>query len=306
MDYTIVGGAKASRVVMGCMRIADKSLSEVEKLVTDAISVGVNAFDHADIYGGGNCEKIFGVAMKDLKIARDSYLVQTKCGIRKFDGGRTFDFSKEHIIRSAEDSLRRLNTEYVDMFLLHRPDTLMDADEIGEAFGRLKASGKVRAFGVSNFSALQMEYLRKNGVEVSVDQMQFSLGHTLLVDAGLNVNMKTEAGTNFAGDTLDYARLNGIPLQAWSPLQYGFFEGVFIGNEKFPALNQKLNEIAEKYEATPTAIACAWILRHPVFKQVVTGTTSPARMKEMSKGADITLTKKEWYDLYLSAGKTMP
>lgn len=306
MDYSIVGGAKASRIVMGCMRIADKSLSELEKLITDAISVGVNVFDHADIYGGGNCEKLFGVAMKDLKLAREEYLVQTKCGIRKFDGGRSFDFSKEHIIRSSEDSLRRLNMEYVDMFFLHRPDTLMDADEIGEAFENLKSSGKVRAFGVSNFSAMQMEYLRRNGVEISANQMQFSLGHTLLVDAGLHVNMRTSESVNFGGDTLEYARLHKIPMQAWSPLQYGFFEGIFIGNENFPELNKKLNELAEKYAVTPSAIACAWILRHPVFVQVVTGTTSPARIKEMSKGADVTLTKQEWYTLYLSAGNTMP
>lgn len=306
MDYSIVGGAKASRIVMGCMRIADKNLSELEKLITDAISVGVNVFDHADIYGGGNCEKLFGVAMKDLKLAREEYLVQTKCGIRKFDGGRSFDFSKEHIIRSAEDSLRRLNMEYVDMFFLHRPDTLMDADEIGEAFENLKSSGKVRAFGVSNFSAMQMEYLRRNGVEISANQMQFSLGHTLLVDAGLHVNMRTSESVNFGGDTLEYARLHKIPMQAWSPLQYGFFEGIFIGNENFPELNKKLNELAEKYAVTPSAIACAWILRHPVFAQVVTGTTSPARIKEMSKGADVTLTKQEWYTLYLSAGNTMP
>ena len=306
MDYSIVGGAKASRIVMGCMRIADKNLSELEKLITDAISVGVNVFDHADIYGGGNCEKLFGVAMKDLKLAREEYLVQTKCGIRKFDGGRSFDFSKEHIIRSAEDSLRRLNMEYVDMFFLHRPDTLMDADEIGEAFENLKSSGKVRAFGVSNFSAMQMEYLRRNGVEISANQMQFSLGHTLLVDAGLHVNMRTSESVNFGGDTLEYARLHKIPMQAWSPLQYGFFEGIFIGNENFPELNKKLNELAEKYAVTPSAIACAWILRHPVFVQVVTGTTSPARIKEMSKGADVTLTKQEWYTLYLSAGNTMP
>lgn len=306
MDYSIVGGAKASRIVMGCMRIADKNLSELEKLITDAISVGVNVFDHADIYGGGNCEKLFGVAMKDLKLAREEYLVQTKCGIRKFDGGRSFDFSKEHIIRSAEDSLRRLNMEYVDMFFLHRPDTLMDADEIGEAFENLKSSGKVRAFGVSNFSAMQMEYLRRNGVEISANQMQFSLGHTLLVDAGLHVNMRTSESVNFGGDTLEYARLHKIPMQAWSPLQYGFFEGIFIGNENFPELNKKLNELAEKYAVTPSAIACAWILRHPVFAQVVTGTTSPTRIKEMSKGADVTLTKQEWYTLYLSAGNTMP
>lgn len=306
MDYCKLRGVNASRIVMGCMRIADRSLQEVEKLIFEAVSTGVNMFDHADIYGKGDSERVFGVAVKDLGLERKNYIIQTKCGIRKSEKGKWFDFSEAHIVASAENSLKRLNTEYIDVFLLHRPDTLVEADEVAAAFDKLKAEGKVRAFGVSNASASQMEYLRANGVEIVANQMQFSLGHTALIDAGFHVNMFANESVTRGGDALEYARLRGIALQAWSPLQYGFFEGVFIGNEKYPKLNAELEKVAEKYGVTPSTIAVAWILRHPAFAQVITGTTNPERMKEMCKAADIKLTREEWYDLYLSTGKVLP
>lgn len=306
MEYCKLRGVNASKIVMGCMRIADKTLQEVEKLIFEAVSAGVNMFDHADIYGKGDCERIFGVAVKDLGLERKNYIIQTKCGIRKNEKGKWFDFSCEHILNSAENSLKRLNTEYIDVFLLHRPDTLIEADEVVAAFDKLKAEGKVRAFGVSNASAMQMEYLRKNGVEIVANQMQFSLGHTALVDAGFNVNTFEKESLMRSGDALEYARLHSIALQAWSPLQYGFFEGVFIGSEKYPTLNKELEKVAEKYNATPSTIAVAWILRHPAFAQVITGTTSPERMKEMCKAADIKLSREDWYNLYMATGKTLP
>ena len=306
MEYCKLRGVNASKIVMGCMRIADKTLQEVEKLIFEAVSAGVNMFDHADIYGKGDCERIFGVAVKDLGLERKNYIIQTKCGIRKNEKGKWFDFSCEHILNSAENSLKRLNTEYIDVFLLHRPDTLIEADEVVAAFDKLKAEGKVRAFGVSNASAMQMEYLRKNGVEIVANQMQFSLGHTALVDAGFNVNTFEKESLMRSGDALEYARLHSIALQAWSPLQYGFFEGVFIGSEKYPTLNKELEKVAEKYNATPSTIAVAWILCHPAFAQVITGTTSPERMKEMCKAADIKLSREDWYNLYMATGKTLP
>ncbi len=306
MEYCKLRGMNVSRIVMGCMRIADKSLQEVEKLIIDATSCGVNMFDHADIYGKGDSERIFGVAVKDIGLARKDYLIQTKCGIVSGEKGKWFNFSREHIENSVENSLKRLNTEYIDLFLLHRPDTLVEPDEVCAAFDKLKAEGKVRAFGVSNFSAAQMEYLRANGVEIVANQLQFSLAHTALVDAGFNVNMYNNEAVCRAGDALEYARLKGIALQAWSPLQYGFFEGVFIGNEKYATLNAALDKLAEKYNVTPAAVAFAWVLRHPAFAQVVTGTTNPERMKQLCKAADITLTREEWYDLYLSTGKVLP
>lgn len=306
MRYCTLKGVAASRIVMGCMRIAEMPLQEVEKLVFEAVKAGVNTFDLADIYGGGNCERLFGVAFKDLGLARKDYVVQTKCGIRKNATGKWFDFSKDHILSSVDNSLKRMNTDYIDLFLLHRPDTLVEPAEVVEAFDKLKANGKVRAFGVSNFSATQMEFLRRNGVEIVANQVQFSLGHTALVDAGMYVNNFDDEAITRAGDALEYARMNGIALQAWSPLQYGFFKGVFIGDEKYPALNAKLNTLAEKYGVDPSAIACAWILRHPAFAQVITGTTSPDRLRVICAAAEIDLTREEWYDLYAATGKVLP
>lgn len=306
MEYCKIGEIESSRIVMGCMRIADKPLEQIEQLVIEAVRSGVNTFDLADIYGGGDCERLFGVAVKDLGLARKEYVLQTKCGIRRGEKGKWFDFSKEHILASVDNSLKRLKTDYIDVFLLHRPDTLLQPEEVAEAFEKLKADGKVRAFGVSNFSAAQMKFLRMNGVEIVANQVQFSLGHTALVDAGFNVNMHKDESVTRAGNALEYARMHKIALQAWSPLQYGFFNGVFVGNEAFPELNAELDRFAEKYGVTPAAIACAWILRHPAFAQVVTGTTSPERMREMAKSADVRLTREEWYRLYLSTGKMLP
>lgn len=308
MKYCNLGDLHASSIVMGCMRIADKPLTQVEKVIFEAMKAGVNTFDLADVYGGGDCEKIFGVAIKDLGVPRKDFILQTKCGIRKNAGGKIvrFDFTKEHIINSVEASLKRLNTEYLDVLLLHRPDTLVEPDEVGEAFERLRDDGKVKAFGVSNFNATQIQLFRASGIQIVANQVQFSLKHTPLVDAGFNVNMYKDESVTRAGDTLEYCRLKGIPLQAWSPLQYGFFEGVFLGNEKFPELNAAIDALAEKYGVTPVAIAFAWILRHPTFKQVVTGTTTPERMEEICKAADIRLTHEEWYALYFAAGNTLP
>ncbi len=307
MKYCNLGDMPSSAIVMGCMRIKDKPLRQVEEVMFEALKTGVNTFDLADIYGGGDCEKIFGVAIRDLGIPRKEYLLQTKCGIHRETGKITrFDFTKDYILHSVEGSLNRLNTEYIDVLLLHRPDTLVEVEEVFEAFEKLKEDGKVRAFGVSNFNATQMQLFRSAGIQIAANQVQFSLMHTPLIDAGFNVNMQKDESVTRAGDTLEYARLKKIPLQAWSPLQYGFFEGVFVDNEKFPKLNEVLNEIAEKYGVAPVAIAFAWILRHPAFKQAVTGTTDPRRMAEICKAGDIRLTHEEWYRLYLSTGKTLP
>ena len=308
MKYCNLGDINASRIVMGCMRIGDKPLEETEKVIVSACANGVNMFDLADIYGGGNCEKVFGVAMRDLEIPRKNFILQTKCGICMNPEGAThyFNFDKQYILSSVEGSLKRLNTEYIDILLLHRPDTLADPDEIGEAFERLQEDGKVRAFGVSNFSAMQMKLFRSCGIEIVANQMQFSLGHTLPVDAGFYVNMTEDKATTRAGDAMEYCRLRKIPVQAWSPLQYGFFEGVFVGNEKFPDLNAELNAQAEKYGVTPSAVALAWILRHPAFKQVVTGTTSSERMNALCKAADVNMTREDWYSLYHATGKILP
>ncbi len=307
MKYCNLGDRPASSIVMGCMRIADKPLEQIERVMFEATRAGVNTFDLADIYGGGNSEKVFGVAIRDLGIPRKDYILQTKCGIRKENGKITrFDFSKDYILQSVENSLKRLNTEYIDVLLLHRPDTLVEPEEVAEAFERLKDDGKVKAFGVSNFNATQMQLFRSAGIQIVANQVQFSIVHTPLIDAGFNVNMHKDESVTRAGDVLEYSRLKGIPLQAWSPLQYGMIKGSFIGSEGFQSVNAELNALAEQYEVSPAAIALAWVLRHPAFKQVVTGTTSPEHMAELCKAADIRLTHEEWYRLYFSTGKTLP
>ncbi len=307
MKYCNLGERSASAIIMGCMRIADKPLERIEKVMFEAMRSGVNTFDLADIYGGGDCERVFGVAIRDLGVPRKDYILQTKCGIRRESGKPTrYDFSKEYIVNSVEGSLKRLNTEYLDVLLLHRPDTLVEPDEVGEAFERLKDDGKVRAFGVSNFTAPQIQLFRASGIQIVANQVQCSVAHTPLIDAGFNANTYKDEAVTRAGDTLEYCRLKGIPLQAWSPLQYGFIEGSFIGNEKFEKLNAELDALAEQYEVDGATIALAWILRHPAFKQVVTGTTSPEHMASLCKAADIRLTHEEWYRLYFSTGKTLP
>ena len=288
MKYCKLGEIEASRVIMGCMRIADKPLVEIERVIASALSKGVNTFDHADIYGKGDCETVFGVAIKDLGLSRDDLVIQSKCGIRK----GSYDFSKEHIIESVESSLRRLNTEYLDVLLLHRPDALMETEEVCSAFDKLQEEGKVRAFGVSNFSPLQIELLTCAGVNVVANQVQFSLGNTILVDEGLNVNMHKTESVQRGGDLLNYSRLHNITLQAWSPLVKGFFEDSILNAEAYPVLNEKLSQLAEKYNCTPSAIALAWILRHPAKMQVITGTTDAERMGQICTCADIELTRQ--------------
>lgn len=304
MEYCQLGESdvNVSRIILGCMRIADKPIGKVEALIGAALDSGIDMFDHADIYGGGESERKFGEALKNLRISRDELVIQSKCGIRP----DMYDFSKEHIISSVEGSLKRLETDYLDVLLLHRPDALMDPREVFEAFDELRESGKVRAFGVSNFSVYQMELLKQGKHFPCANQLQFSLMHSGMVDEGLNVNMAKAESVHRGGDVLNYCRLNHIAVQAWSPLNYGMIEGIFVGNEKFPEVNKALDRLAEKYGCTPAAVAFAWILRVYPEMQVIAGTTDAQRLKELCKATDIKLTREEWYGLYRSTGKTLP
>ncbi len=291
-----------SSVILGCMRI--NGAEDPVKVIETAYENGINFFDHADIYGGGECETIFADALEKTSLKREELFIQTKCGIVP---GVMFDFSKKHIIESVEGSLRRLRMDYVDALLLHRPDTLVEPSEVAEAFDELEKSGKVRYFGVSNQKPIQIELLKKYVKQpLLANQLQFGLKHSEMIDQGIHVNMTDEASIDHDGSILDYSRLNDMTIQAWSPYQYGFFEGVFIGNEKFPELNQSLDELAEKYDTTPTGLAAAWILRHPAAMQVIAGTMNPKRIEEIAKAAEIQLTRKDWYELYRAAGNILP
>jgi predicted oxidoreductase len=303
MKIIDIGNMKASAVSLGCMRMSALDEKRVDAIMDTALEGGINYFDHADIYGGGNSEKLFGEYLKRHAGVRDKIFIQTKCAIH--DG--QFDFSKEHIVKSVEGSLSRLGVDYVDALLLHRPDTLMEPEEVAEAFELLESSGKVRAFGVSNQNPMQIELL-KTAVKqpIIANQLQFSITEAGMVTSGMNVNMKNAESVVHDTGVLEYSRIKNITIQAWSPFQYGFFEGSFIDNEKFPTLNEKLSEIAERYGITKTGVATAWILRHPANMQLIAGTMTPARLKEICNASDITLTRAEWYEIYRSAGHCLP
>ena len=303
MKIIDIGNMKASAVSLGCMRMSALDEKRVDAIMDTALEGGINYFDHADIYGGGNSERLFGEYLKRHAGVRDKIFIQTKCAIH--DG--QFDFSKEHIVKSVEGSLSRLGVDYVDALLLHRPDTLMEPEEVAEAFELLESSGKVRAFGVSNQNPMQIELL-KTAVKqpIIANQLQFSITEAGMVTSGMNVNMKNAESVVHDTGVLEYSRIKNITIQAWSPFQYGFFEGSFIDNEKFPTLNEKLSEIAERYGITKTGVATAWILRHPANMQLIAGTMTPERLKEICNTSDITLTRAEWYEIYRSAGHCLP
>lgn len=296
-------GLEVSAIGLGCMRLAKLDTAEAKKLLLSAIEEGINFFDHADIYGGGRSEELFAEAFGMLPFSREDVVLQSKCGIRR----GWYDFSKEHIITSAEASLKRLNTDYLDILLLHRPDTLMEPEEVAEAFELLKRDGKVRYFGVSNHNPMQIELLKRYlGQELIVNQMQLSLAHCPLIDEGINVNIGNDLSPVRTGGLLEYCRLKNITIQAWSPFQYGFFEGSFIGSEKYPELNTALDALAADNGVTNSAIAIAWILRHPAKIQPIVGTTSAKRLSDIAKASNVSMTREEWYKLYLAAGKRLP
>lgn len=297
------GQFTAPAVILGCMRIVSLEKKAAQTLIQTALDEGVNFFDHADIYGGGHCEEVFGQAVDLRSSIREKMIIQSKCGIRK----NMYDFSKEHILGSVDNILKRLNTDYLDVLLLHRPDTLMEPEEVAEAFSLLHSSGKVRHFGVSNQNPMQMELLSKYlNQPIVFNQLQLSITNCGMIDSGLNVNMQIDPSIDRDGSVLEYCRLKDITIQAWSPFQYGFFEGVFLGNEKFKPLNEVIDRVAAEKGVTPTTIAAAWILRHPANIQVIAGTTNPARLKEICSAADVQLTRQEWYEIYLAAGKKLP
>ena len=304
MTYQTIGGISVSRIAQGCMRIDRLTRVELDALIRSDLDAGISFFEHADIYGGnGRCEELFGNILREDPSLRERMTIQTKCGIRPGQ----YDFSKEHILTSVEQSLKRLGTEQVEFLVLHRPDTLVEPEEVAEAFTQLKEQGKVKKFGVSNHNAMQIALLNKYLPEpLVIDQLQFGLGHTVLVDAGLNVNMKNDESVNRDDSTLDFCRLNDITIQAWSPLQFGFIKGHFMGNPDFDGLNRKLEELGAAYGITATAMAIAWILRHSAKIQPIVGSVNLERMRDIARAADVTITRKEWYDLYCATGKSLP
>lgn len=291
------------RLMLGCWRLHERTPQQVATLLESALENGIRHFDHADIYGGGESERRFAQAMRTLACPRESILVQSKCGIR--DGH--YDSSAGHILASVDGILERLGTDYLDMLLLHRPDALMEPTEVAEAFSRLQASGKVRRFGVSNFRPMQIELLQSAlDQPLCANQVQFGLAHTGPIDAALQANTGFDGGIDRDGSVIDYCRMNGLRIQAWSPLQFGMFEGNFLGHPDFAELNHELNNMAQIYGCSAGAMAIAWILRHPADMQVLLGSTDPQRLKLLCVAPTINLQREHWYALYRSAGNRLP
>ena len=290
-------------VAVGCMRINSLSKADAARFVATSLDLGANFFDHADVYGGGACEEIFAEAIQMSADVRERVILQSKCGIRS----GSFDFSREHILNAVDGSLRRLRTDYLDVLLLHRPDALVEPDEVAEAFDLLESAGKVRHFGVSNQTPMLMELLRKSVKQpIVANQLQLSITNATMISHNINMNMENDEAVMRDGSVLDYCRLHDITVQPWSPFQYGFFEGVFLDNPKFPELNAQIDEIALKYAVANTTIAIAWLLRHPAHMQPVTGTMNPGRLADCCAAADIHLTREEWYAIYIAAGNKLP
>lgn len=308
MRYITLGqdDKELSEIVLGMMRIKDKSVKEVEELVETALSVGINAFDLADIYGRGRCEELLGLVLKNRPDLREKMWIQSKCGIR-IEEFTYFDFSKDYIIKSVDGILQRLKIDHLDSLLLHRPDALMESDQVAEAFDLLYKQGKVRNFGVSNQNPMMMELLKKDVKQpLAVNQLQLSAAFTPGFESGFHVNMEDSQAAMRDGSIFEYCKLHDVVIQAWSVLQFGYFRGNFVGNEKFQALNQVLDRLAIKYGVTPSTIAISWILRYPAKMQSVVGTTNPKHLIEASQATNFNLTRKEWYEIYLAAGNNLP
>ena len=308
MRYITLGqdDKELSEIVLGMMRIKDKSVKEVEELVETALSVGINAFDLADIYGRGRCEELLGLVLKNRPDLREEMWIQSKCGIR-IEEFTYFDFSKDYIIKSVDGILQRLKIDHLDSLLLHRPDALMESDQVAEAFDLLYKQGKVRDFGVSNQNPMMMELLKKDVKQpLAVNQLQLSAAFTPGFESGFHVNMEDSQAAMRDGSIFEYCQLHDVVIQAWSVLQFGYFKGNFVGNEKFQALNQVLDRLATKYGVTSSTIAISWILRYPAKMQAVVGTTNPKHLREVSQAANFSLTRKEWYEIYLAAGNNLP
>lgn len=294
---------KVSQIALGCMRIAGKTPEQLEELIKKAMDLGINFFDHADIYGGGKSEEVFGEVLKRHPDWREKMIIQTKCGICK----GYYDFSKQHIIESVDKSLERLQTDYVDVLLLHRPDALMDPREVAEAFDELYENKKVKYFGVSNMTPYQIELIQKyTKHKLLFNQVQFNVVNAGMIDSGINANMTNPQSVDHDGGILDYCRIHDITIQPWSILQASWEKGTFLNHPDYQKLNDLLAALGEKYGVNKSTLSLAWILRHPASMQPIAGTTSPDHLEELCQAVDIELSREDWYALYLSVDRPLP
>ena len=299
---------QVSTIALGCYRLYKKTQDEAQEIIQTAIDQGINFFDNADVYGAGKSEEYLGIFIKNHPELRKQMIIQTKCDITPGGcPGKTYDTSKEYIFQCVEKALKRLNTDYLDILLLHRPDAIMDPMEVAETFEELHQKGLVRYFGVSNHTSLQIEVLQKYlDLPIIVNQIELSLVHTCALDSRIFTNDFNEYAIVRDSQILDYCMLKDITIQAWSPMLASWTEGTFLDNERYPKLNKMLEDKAKKYNVKKNAIAIAWILRHPYHIQPIVGTMSPTHLKEICQATNIDLTRQDWYDLYLSEEKPLP
>lgn len=313
MEKIKLGGSslEASRIVLGCMRIADMEDRVLATHINRAIELGINLFDHADIYGDGECERKFSKVLTS-EVNREDILLQSKCGIRHAgDSNRKkdqyYDLSKDYILDSVDGILERLGTDYLDLLMLHRPDALMEPGEIAEAFDRLHDSGKVRHFGLSNFHTTQFDFVQKHtDHKLVTNQVQFGVGAPHMINSRMQANTPFEGAGDRDGGLLEHSRLNDVTLQAWSPFHYGYFEGIIMDDPKYRTLNDVLEDIGHFHGVTKNAVAVAWILRHPANMQTIIGTTNTSRLEDIAKAGNVTLSREEWYRIYKAAGHMLP
>ncbi len=312
----------ASPLALGCMglggnwdsgsAITADHVKEAHAAVDAALSIGINFFDHADIYTRGKAEKVFGQVLKERPGLRDEVFIQTKCGIRFAEDsapGR-YDFSYAHIVSSVEGSLSRLATDHLDVLLLHRPDPLIEPEEVARAFDELHAAGKVRLFGVSNMNVAQMAFLQRSlDFSLVVNQLELSLAHLGFLDAGVHVNQHISREDTFPQGTIEYCRMHDVQIQAWGPLAQGLFSGKPLTNapEALRATAERVDQLARARGTTPEAITLAFLLRHPAGIQPIVGSKNPARIQACKDAPSVDLSRDEWYSLYVTArGRALP
>lgn len=300
-------GLHTQQMLLGLMRLPQLNLSEATTLLRTAYENQIIFFDTAYVYAEGKSEELLGAAIKEARLNREKIYIQTKTGTFYDRPYRGYDHSQKHILATVDESLRRLQTDYIDVLLLHRPDALFEPEEIASAFELLAASGKVRHFGVSNYNPMQIELLKRYvNQPLEFNQLQLSLTHTGMIENGLYVNTKFPGSLDHDGGVLEYSRLTNMTIQTWSPFQHSSeiaeTAGLCLDKDKFPELNNKLREIAEFYGVDPSAIVVAWIMRHPAKMQVVAGTTNAKRLRKIVQGTKIHITHQQWYELYFAAG----
>jgi predicted oxidoreductase len=317
--------ASSKPLIYGCMMIGGdfdgSSLSAEQRnkgraAIDAALECGLNFFDHADIYCFGKSESVFGEFLAANPDLRDKIIVQSKCGIclrnQPQEGlpGR-YDLSFEHIIDSVDGSLRRLQTDHLDILLLHRPDILVEPKEVSQAFDRLYRTGKVRSFGVSNHSPAQIELLKASVEQpIVVNQIEYNPVHTPLHDSAIHANMKRPDFGNPGEGIIEYCRLHGIALQAWGSLARGVLTGKPPGPETEPRIRETatlIERLAKERSVSREAIVLAWILRHPAGIRPVVGTTNPDRIRACCEATSVKLSRADWYQIYSAAlGQGVP